>query len=490
MGGTILDTFFKLKENKTTVSTELMAGMTTFLAMSYIVFVNPSILSQTGMPAQAVFLATLFAAAISTLFIGLFANVPYVLAPGMGLNAFFTYTVVFSLGFTWQEALAMVFICGILNVLITITKIRKQLIIAIPEFMQHAISAGIGVFIGYIGIKNAGLIQFLSNAPNIISINHQAPTTEQFPGGITNIVTDGGIVPELVKFTDPSVFLALIGLIITIVLMLKQVKGAILIGIVVTSLLAIPFGVTDLSSMNFSDNSLQNTFNDFATTFMVIFKPEGLPSLFSDISRLPVVLMTIFAFSLSDIFDTIGTFIGTGLRSGIFTHEEIENLENSSGFSSKIDKALFADSIGTFFGAIFGTSNTTTYVESAAGIGAGGRTGLTSVTTAIMFILTMFISPFLGLVPAAATAPALIIVGVLMLSSIKEIDWTDFSIGVPAFFASIFMGLSYSISNGIAAGFIMYGIVKLAKGEAKDVHPLMWISIVLFILNYIILATL
>lgn len=485
-----MDKLFKLKENNTTVSTELIAGMTTFLAMSYIVFVNPAILSQTGMPSQAVFLSTLFAAAISTLFIGLFANVPYALAPGMGLNAFFTYTVVFSLGFTWQEALAMVFICGILNVIITITKVRKQLIVAIPEFLQHAISAGIGIFIGYIGIKNAGLLQFLSDGANILSINNQAPTAENFPGGVFNVVTDGGIVPELVKFTNPSVFLALVGLVITVILMLKNVKGAILIGILITSILAIPFGVTDLSAINFADNSLSNTFKDFATTFMVIFKPEGLPSLFSDISRLPVVLMTIFAFSLSDIFDTIGTFIGTGLRTGIFSQEEIENLENSTGFSSKMDKALFADSIGTFFGAIFGTSNTTTYVESAAGIGAGGRTGLTSVATAIMFILTMFISPFLGLVPAAATAPSLIIVGVLMLSSIKEIDWTDFSIAVPAFFASIFMGLSYSISNGIAAGFIMFGIIKIAKGEAKEVHPLMWISMVLFILNYVILATL
>lgn len=485
-----MDKFFKLKENNTNVSTELIAGMTTYLAMSYIVFVNPAILSLTGMPNQAVFLSTLFAAAISTLFIGLFANVPYALAPGMGLNAFFTYTVVFSLGFTWQEALAMVFICGIFNVVITITKVRKQLIVAIPEFLQHAISAGIGVFIGYIGIKNAGLLQFLSDGANIVSINNQAPTTESFPGGVFNVVTDGGIVPELVKFTHPSVILALLGLIITIILMLKNVKGAILIGIIITSILAVPFGVTDLSSINFADNSLSNTFKDFATTFMVIFKPEGLPSLFSDVSRLPIVLMTIFAFSLSDIFDTIGTFIGTGLRSGIFSQEEIAGLEDSAGFSTKMDKALFADSIGTFFGAIFGTSNTTTYVESAAGIGAGGRTGLTSVATAVLFILTMFASPFLDLVPAAATAPSLIIVGVLMLSSLKDIDWTDFSVAVPAFFASIFMGLSYSISNGIAAGFIMYGIIKIAKGQAKDVHPLMWTSMILFIVNYIILAVL
>ncbi len=484
-----VENFFKLKEHNTTVSTEIIAGITTFLAMSYIIFVNPALLSQSGIPAQAVFMATIFASAISTLFIGLFANVPYALAPGMGLNAFFTYTVVFSLGFTWQEALSMVFICGIFNILITVTKVRKELIRAIPEFLQHAISAGIGVFIGYIGIKNSGLLQFISDGTNILSVNGQSATTESFPGGIFNVVTNSGIVPELVKFTNPSVFLALVGLFITIILMIKNVKGAILIGIIIASILAIPFGVTDLSTIDFAENSLSNSFSEFGKTFMVIFTPEGLPSLFGDVSRLPIVLMTIFAFSLSDIFDTIGTFIGTGLRTGIFSAEDIQNLENAKGFSSTMDRALFGDAIGTFFGAILGTSNTTTYVESAAGIGAGGRTGLTSVATAAMFILAMFASPFLGLVPAAATAPSLIIVGILMLSSVKEIDWNDFSVAVPAFFASIFMGFSYSISNGIAAGFIAYGIIKIAKGEAKEVHPLVWLSIVLFIINYAILAT-
>lgn len=481
-------TFFKLEENQTNVTTEIIAGITTFLAMSYIVFVNPAILSQTGMPSQAVFLATLFASAISTLFIGLFANVPYALAPGMGLNAFFTYTVVFSLGFSWQEALSMVFICGIFNVVITITKVRKELIKAIPPFLQHAISGGIGVFIGYIGIKNAGLLQFISDGANLVSVNGQPPTTEAFPGGIFNVVTNAGIVPELVKLTQPSVFLALFGLIITVILMIKNVRGAILLGILLTSLLAIPMGVTDLSTINFAENSLGNAFKDFGSTFLVIFKPEGIPALFSDLNRLPIVLMTIFAFSLSDIFDTIGTFIGTGLRSGIFTPQDIQDLESSTGFDSKMDKALFGDAIGTFFGALLGTSNTTTYVESAAGIGAGGRTGLTSVVTALLFVLTMFASPFLGLVPAAATAPALIIVGILMLSSIQEIDWTNFSVAVPAFFSSVFMGLAYSISNGIAAGFITYGIIKIFKGEARDIHPLVWLSMILFILNYTILA--
>ena len=247
-----LNRFFKLEEHNTTVSTEIVAGITTFLAMSYIIFVNPSILALSGMPSQAVFLATLFASAISTLFIGLFANVPYALAPGMGLNAFFTYTVVFALGFTWQEALSMVFICGIINVLITVTKVRKMLILAIPEFLQHAISAGIGVFIGYLGIKNAGLLQFTSDASNIVSVNGQAGGTE-INGVVESVVTSGGILPELVDLTQPTVLVVIIGLFITIALMILNVQGAILIGIIATTLLAMVFGLVDLSTVDFSE---------------------------------------------------------------------------------------------------------------------------------------------------------------------------------------------------------------------------------------------
>ncbi|HJG48520.1 MAG TPA: NCS2 family permease [Facklamia tabacinasalis] len=483
-----LNRFFKLEEHNTTVSTEIVAGITTFLAMSYIIFVNPSILALSGMPSQAVFLATLFASAISTLFIGLFANVPYALAPGMGLNAFFTYTVVFALGFTWQEALSMVFICGIINVLITVTKVRKMLILAIPEFLQHAISAGIGVFIGYLGIKNAGLLQFTSDASNIVSVNGQAGGTE-INGVVESVVTSGGILPELVDLTQPTVLVVIIGLFITIALMILNVQGAILIGIIATTLLAMVFGLVDLSTVDFSENTLTDAFVELKDTFLVIFSSAGLPSLFSDLSKLPVVIMTIFAFSLADVFDTIGTFIGTGRRTGIFTDKDIQELEDSTGITSKMDRALFADSIGTVFGAMFGTSNTTTYVESAAGIGAGGRTGLTSVSTAICFILAAFFAPVISIVPTAATAPALIIVGILMVSSFADIEWSDFSVAVPAFFTSVFMGLAYSISNGIAAGFITYGLVKIVKGEAKEVHPILWISMGLFILNFIVMAS-
>lgn len=483
-----LNRFFKLDELNTTVSKEIVAGVTTYLAMSYIVFVNPSILSLSGMPSQAVFLATLFASAISTLVIGLFANVPYALAPGMGLNAFFTYTVVFALGFTWQEALSMVFICGIINVLITVTKVRKMLILAIPEFLQHAISAGIGVFIGYLGIKNAGLLQFTSDVTNILSVNGQPAGTE-INGVVETVLSSGGILPELVDVTQPAVLIVIVGFFITVGLMLMNVQGAILIGIIATTLLSIVSGQVDLSAIDFSENSMANAFDELGHTFGVIFTSKGIPSLFSDISKLPVVLMTIFAFSLSDVFDTIGTFIGTGRRTGIFTDQDIKELEDSNGITSKMDRALFADSIGTVFGAIFGTSNTTTFVESAAGIGAGGRTGLTSVATAICFLLTAFLAPLISVVPATATAPALIIVGILMVSSFADIEWSDFSIAVPAFFTSVFMGFAYSISTGIAAGFITYGLVKIVTGEAKEVHPILWISMGLFILNFIVMAS-
>ena len=270
--------------------------------------------------------------------------------------------------------------------------------------------------------------------------------------------------------------------------MVRQVKGALLLGIVITTALAFPMGLIDLSSANLTQNSLGNAFGELGQTFLVIFRPEGLPALFSDWSRLPLVLMTIFAFSLSDVFDTIGTFVGTGRRTGIFSAEDELALQNSSGFSSKMDKALFGDSIGTLIGALFGTSNTTTYVESAAGIGVGGRTGLTSVVTALLFLATMFIAPFVSLVPSVATAPALIIVGVLMMASFSDLNWTDFAEAVPAFFSSIFMGFSYSISYGIAAGFITYAIVKVTQGKAKEIHALLWVSIALFVLNFIILA--
>mgnify|MGYP000364084606 CR=1 FL=1 len=324
-----MDKFFKLKENGTNVSTEFLAGLTTFFAMSYIIFVNPNILSKTGMPFQAVFLSTIIATVVSTLVMGLFANVPYALAPGMGLNAFFTFTVVFGLGFTWQEALAMVFICGLFNIFITVTKVRKMIIKAIPVSMQHAIGGGIGIFIAYIGLKNANLLEFLSDSKTITQVNGAAynVATEAYKGGVFSVNSNGGIVPSLVNFTSPGALLAVIGLVITVVLLLKKVRGAILLGIVLTTLLAIPMGVVDLSKVSFESNSLGAAFNDLGTTFMAAFGSEGIVKLFSDPARLPLVLMTIFAFSLSDTFDTLGTFIGTGRKTGIFLKKTNVNLK-------------------------------------------------------------------------------------------------------------------------------------------------------------------
>lgn len=486
-----MEKFFKLKENGTSVSTEIMAGLTTFFAMSYILFVNPSILSASGMPSKAVFLATIIAAAISTLIMGIFANVPYALAPGMGLNAFFTYTVVFGLGFSWQEALAMVFICGLFNVFITVTKFRKSIIKAIPVSLQHAIGGGIGVFVAYLGFKNANIITFSASAANIVTVNGVEPakaTAKTFADGVFSINANGGVVPAISTFTDPSVLLAVFGLLLTAVLVIRNVRGAILIGIVATTLAGIPMGVVDLSTLNFDGNHIGSAFSELGTTFLAAF--GGMQSLFSDSSRLPLVLMTIFAFSLSDTFDTIGTFIGTGRRTGIFSQEDENALENSTGFSSKMDRALFADAIGTSIGALFGTSNTTTYVESAAGIAEGGRTGLTAVSTAVCFLLSTLLLPLVGIVPAAATAPALIIVGVMMVSSFLDVDWSRFEDALPAFFAAFFMALCYSISYGIAAAFIFYCLVKIVKGEANKIHPILWGSTFLFILNFIILAIL
>ena len=451
-----MEKFFHLKENGTSVSTEFMAGLTTFFAMSYIIIVNPSILSQSGMEWGAVFLATIIASIIGTLVMGLVANVPYAQAPGMGLNAFFVYTVCFGLGFTWQQALSMVFICGILNIVITVTKLRKFIIRAIPNSLQNAIGGGIGIFVAYIGLLNVGIINF-----------------------------DGG-VPALSTLNQPRFWVFLIGLALITILLVKNVKGAILIAIVATTLIGIPFGVTapqDTTSFTEACQALP-------TTFLAIFKEGGITSLFTDPAKLPLVLITIFAFSISDTFDTIGTFIGTGRRSGIFSEEDERLMDQNSGFKSRLDKALFADATATSIGALFGTSNTTTFVESASGIGAGGRTGLTSVVVAICFALSAFLATFVSAVPSAATAPALVAVGVMMTSSFKEIDWNDFSEAVPAFFAGLFMALCYSISYGIAAGFIFYCIVKVCKGKAKEVHLVLWVCTALFVLNFVLLAIL
>lgn len=451
-----MENFFKLKQHGTKVSTEVFAGITTFFTMAYIIAVNPGILSQSGMPWGAVFLATIISSIIGTLVMGLFANVPYAQAPGMGLNAFFVFTVCMGLNFTWRQALSMVFLCGLFNILITVTRIRKHIIRAIPKGLQNAISGGIGVFIAYIGLLNVGIINF------------------------------GAGVPAIPELNTPVLWVFLIGLVLIIALSIMKVKGAILISIIATTLIGIPFGVTKPGdSISFAEAA-----GELSVTFGTIFTAEGLPSLFTDMSKLPLVLMTIFAFSLTDTFDTIGTFIGTGRRSGIFSEEDEKAMEDSRGFSSRMDKALFADAIATSVGAVVGTSNTTTYVESAAGIQAGGRTGLTSVVVALLFAASAFLASFVSAIPQAATAPALVMVGIMMLSSFREIDWTHLEDAVPAFFAGVFMALCYSISYGIAFGFFFYCIIKAATGKAREVHPILWVSTALFILNFVLLAVL
>lgn len=475
-----MESFFKLKQNKTKVSTEVLAGITTFFAMAYIIFVNPDMLSKAGVPYGAVFLATIFASMAGTLVMGLFANVPYAQAPGMGLNAFFTYTVVFSLGFTWQQALAMVFLCGVINILITVTKVRKLIIKSIPLSLQHAIGGGIGVFIAYIGLKNAGLFTFTSDPGTYVQLGDGNPAT-------TTIITNSSIVPALADFNTKALIYALVCIFIMAILVILKVKGAIFISIVVSTLVGIPFGIVDVTRIGV-ESGLADSFSQLGEVFGVALGKDGMLSLFSNVEKIPLVLMTIFAFSLSDTFDTIGTFIGTGRRTGIFSAEDQLALENSSGFKSKMDKALFADSVATSIGAILGTSNTTTYVESAAGIGAGGRTGLTSVVTAAMFGLSILLAPVVGIVPPQATAPALIIVGVMMLASLADIAWTDLEEAIPAFFAAIFMGFAYSISYGIAAGFIFHCLIKVVRGKAKEIHPILWVSTGLFILNFVVMA--
>lgn len=454
---------FKLKENGTTFPREVIAGLTTFFTMAYIIAVNPSILSQAGMEWGAVFLATIISAVVGTLVMGLFANVPYALAPGMGLNAFFVYTVCFALKFPWQQALSLVFICGIINILITVTRIRKHIIKAIPKSLQFAISGGIGVFIAYVGLVDVGILNF------------------------------GAGVPGMTILSAPALWLFLFGLVLAVILLLLKVRGAILISIIATTfvgwIVQLLFKIPMLNPTE-SIVSFEQAVASLPSTFGVIFTAEGLGSLFSNAAALPLVILTIFSFSLSDTFDTIGTFVGTGRRTGIFSDEDEKAMMESKGFKSKMDKALFADSIATSIGAIAGTSNTTTYIESAAGIEAGGRTGLTSVVVAVCFIASAFLASLVSAIPFAATSPALVIVGIMMLSAFKDIKWEELSEAIPAFFAGIFMALCYNITYGIATAFIFYCIVKIFKKETKEIHPILWIATILFIANFVLLAVL
>lgn len=448
----MLEKIFKLKENKTTVLTEFIAGLTTFMAMAYVIFINPAILSNTGMDYNAVYVATIIASMIGTIFLGVVANVPYVQSAGLGLNALFTYTICGTMGFTWQQALAMVFICGVINVLITVTSIRKRIIKAIPEFMQEAITVGIGLFIAYIGIKSAGLIEFSVSAVN------------------NGIALAGDTVPQLALFNNKEVILALIGIVLTGILVSKKVKNSYLISIIVTTIIGIFMGVTTLP--DFSNYS-------FVPSLAPTFLKLDFKGLFTAEAGIVVVIMTIFTLVISDLFDTIGTFIGTGKKSGIFKLDENGNMPKN------LEKALACDSSTTILGALLGTSNVTTYVESSVGIEAGGRTGLTAVFAALCFGLSLFLSPIVACVPMAAIAPILIFVGLSMLENIVKINWKDIIIAIPAFFIIIMMPLSYSITTGIQFGFIMYAIVSLVNKKGKEVSLIIYILSLLFIFSFI-----
>lgn len=422
---------FKLSENGTDVRTEITAGITTFVTMAYILLVNPVILKDAGLDQGAVFMATALAAAISTMFMGLYANYPFALAPGMGLNAFFAYVMVGGMKIPWQTALGAVFVSGIIAVIVTLTGIRELLIRAIPLQLKHAVGAGIGLFIAFIGFKNAGII-----------------------------VANPATFVDLGNLKDPGTLLAVIGLVITAALVARGVRGGILLGIILTTIIGVPMGITKLPS------SLISSPPSIAPGFLKLDIMGALK-----LSMYPVIFSLFFA----DLFDTIGTFVGVASRTGMI--DEHGNLKRGN-------KALFADSLGTVVGALLGTSNTTTYVESAAGVSVGGRTGLTSVVVALLFIASIIFSPIALAVPAQATAPALIIVGVFMASSLNEIKFGDFLEAFPAFLTAILMPLTFSISMGLALGFISYTVLMLLSGKGREVHWVMYVLSITFALYF------
>ena len=448
----MLDRIFKLKENNTKISTELIAGLTTFMAMSYIIFINPAILSDAGMEYSAVYMATIVASIVGTLMLGLIANVPYVTSAGLGLNALFTYTICGTFGFTWQQGLAMVFICGLLNVLITVTNIRKKAIKAIPEFMQEAITVGIGLFVTYIGLKSSGIIEF---------------AVSNVSAGIANAAD---VVPQLAVFGKAEVILSLIGLLITGFLVAKKVKSAYIISILLTTVIGLFMGVTQIP-----DFSNYEILPSMEPTFLKL----DFAGLFNAKAGIITVIMTLFTLVISDLFDTIGTFVGTGKKAGIFKIDENGNLPKN------LERALACDSLATTCGALFGTSNLTTYVESTVGIDAGGRTGLTAVSAALCFALSLFLAPVVACVPMSAIAPILMFVGVSMIESIIKIDWKDTLVAIPAFFTIVMMTLSYSITTGIQFGFIFYILVSLASKKGKEVSPIIYVFTALFIVDFI-----
>ncbi len=426
-----MEKLFKLSERHTSLRTELIAGVTTFLTMAYILIVNPLILSDAGMDMGAVFTATALSSAIATLVMAFLANLPFALAPGMGLNAFLAYTVVLGMGYSWQFALTAVFVEGIIFIILTLFNIREAIVNSIPANLKNAISVGIGLFIAFIGMQNAGIIVDSSTLVALGDITHGAP------------------------------LVAIIGLVITGILLAYKVKGALLIGIIATTIVGIPFGVTSYAGGSYVPPSLAPTFWQFE---------------FSNIFSLDF-LVVMFTFLFVDMFDTVGTLIGCATKAGMIAED---------GSIPNCKEALFADAVGTTIGAMLGTSTVTTFVESSAGVAEGGRTGLTALVVAILFLVSLFLSPLFLSIPSAATAPTLILVGLSMISPVKNIDFDDYTEGIPAFLCILFMPLAYSIADGIMFGVLAWIILKLAAKKAKEITPMTIIIAVLFLLKIIV----
>lgn len=456
----MLENFFKLKENKTDVKTEVLAGITTFMTMAYILAVNPSILSATGMDAQAVLIATALASFVGTLLMALLANYPFALAPGMGLNAYFAYTVVLGMGYSWQIALMAVFVEGLIFLVLSLTNVREAIFNAIPLTLKSAVSVGIGLFVAFIGLQDANLI---------VNSDATLVTYQTFKGGTFHTV---GI----------TALLALVGVVITAILIVKNVKGNILLGIFATWILGILCQLTGLYVPNpeagmyslIPSAIISFDFSSFGLTFGQVFKAD-----FSSVSIINFIVV-MFAFLFVDLFDTLGTLIGVASKADML---------DKDGKLPRIKGALLSDSIATFVGAIFGTSTTTTYVESASGVTAGGRTGLTAVVTGVLFLLSVIFAPLFLTIPSFAIAPALIIVGFYMIGSVTKINFADASEAIPAYLTIVAMPLAYSISEGIAIGVISWTILNVVTGKAKqkNISVLMYILTVLFIAKYIFL---
>lgn len=451
-----LEKTFHLKQNNTNIKTEILAGITTFMTMAYILAVNPTILSASGMDSGAVFTATALSSCFATLLMAAFSNYPFALAPGMGLNAFFAYTVVLNMGYSWQTALAAVFVEGVIFIVLSLTNVREAIFNCIPQSLKYGVTCGIGLFITFIGLQNAKLVV---DSDTLVAI---------FP--FKEAIKDGSIYSQGI-----GAILALIGVILTVVLLVKNVPGAILIGIVGTWVISIILEIVGIYVPN-AELGMHSVLPDFSQGLAV---PSIAPTLFKmDFSGLLsfnfITIMLSFLFV--DLFDTLGTLISVASKA---------NMLDKDGKLPKIRGALLADAVGTTAGAMLGTSTVTTFVESSSGVMLGGRTGLTSVTAAALFGLSLFLSPIFLAIPSFATAPALIIVGLMMIGAIANIDFSDMAESAPAFIALIAMPFMYSISEGIALGVISYVAINMLIGKAKKVHPLMYVLAIAFILKYI-----